>query len=85
MPNGANPPAIEVDYPAPGRFVVHVLAAAHAVLEIDMDGKTVLRDESLNKLRHGIYKDFAVESPVGRHQITLRNAVSTGSRWATSS
>ena len=74
----ANPPTLDVDYPADGRFIVHVEAASHAVLEIVMDDKTVLRDESLNKPRDYIRKDFGIDVPAGRHRITLRNA---GADW----
>lgn len=73
-----NPPTLDVEYPAGGRFVVHVEAASHAVLEIAMDDKTVLRDESLNKPRDYIRKDFGIDVPAGRHRITLRN---TGADW----
>ena len=75
----ANPPTLDVEYPVAGRFAVHVEAASHAVLEIEMDDKTVLRDDSLNKPRDYFRTDFGIDVPAGRHRITLKNAVPTGS------
>ncbi len=75
----ANPPTLDVEYPVAGRFAVHVEAASHAVLEIEMDDKTVLRDDSLNKPRDYFRTDFGIDVPAGRHRITLKNAAPTGS------
>ena len=74
----ANPPTIEVTYPAAGRFILHVSEVSHAVLEIELDGETVLRDDALNVSRNRVRRDFVIEVPAGRHEITLRNA---GADW----
>jgi hypothetical protein len=71
-------PTLTVTYPAAGRFIVRVSEAAHGVLEIDLDGKLALRDDSLDVPRATVDRDFIVDVPVGQHEITLRNA---GSDW----
>ena len=71
-------PTLTVTSPAAGRFVVRVSEAAHSVLEIDLDGKPALRDDSLDAPRETVDRDCAIDMPAGRHEITLRNA---GSDW----
>ena len=71
-------PTLAVTYPAAGRFLIRVSETAHGVLEIDLDGKPVLRDDTLNVPRATVDRDFAVDVPAGQHAVTLRNA---GSDW----
>ncbi|MBN2450170.1 MAG: DUF5060 domain-containing protein [Lentisphaeria bacterium] len=71
-------PVLEVECPAPGQFLVHVTEAAHGILEIDVDGRTVLRDETLDTERQGVNRDVAVPLAAGSHRVVLRNA---GSDW----
>ncbi|MBM4045020.1 MAG: hypothetical protein FJ279_07895, partial [Planctomycetes bacterium] len=73
-----NPPTLEVNFPAPGKFIVHVGETAQGILEIYLDGKLALRDESLKTPRRYVRQDFAVDVPSGRHEIRLDNA---GGDW----
>jgi len=77
-PDWRNPPTITVNYPAPGKFIVHVSEAAHAVLEIYLDGKPALRDDSLGVPRTLIRRDFSIDVPAGKHEVRLVNA---GGDW----
>jgi hypothetical protein len=69
-----NPPTIEVNFPEPGRFIVHIGNASHGILEIRLDGELALRDESLKGPGRKVAKDFAIPVPAGRHEIALDNA-----------
>jgi hypothetical protein len=69
-----NPPTIEVDYPVPGAFVIHVSSSVHGVLDVLLDGKRVMHDESLKGKQESVWKDFVIDVPAGRHEITLDNA-----------
>ena len=69
-----NPPTFEVNFPEPGRFILHVSTALHSVLEIRLDGKQVVRDAFPGGAGKRVARDFVVDVPAGRHEITLDNA-----------
>jgi len=62
-----NPPTFDVNFPEPGRFIMHVSKVLHGVLEIRLDGKLVVADKTAEK-------NVAIEVPAGRHEIALDNA-----------
>ena len=74
----ANPPTFAIDPPSDGRFIVRVGEANHGILEIELDGETVARDDAFNVDREYFAHDVAVDVAAGPHRITLRNA---GSDW----
>lgn len=59
------PLVFEVDFPHPGRCLVHVESVSHGTLEVQLDGHVVLEQES-----PGL---FGVDVPAGPHTITLDN------------
>ena len=73
-----NPPVLEVDLPRPGRLIVDVQEAAHAILEVRVDGEVRLHEESLNGPRTTVLRGFAVGIPAGHHEVSLDNV---GSDW----
>ena len=77
--NWANPPTLELNYPVDGKLTVQVGEVSHAVVELVLDGKTVLRDASFNVARQSVNKDLTIAVPAGRHELTLHNR---GGDWA---
>jgi len=69
-----NPPTIEATFPVPGQLILHVGDASHGILEVAVDGRTVLRETSLNGPKSNRDHDFAIDIPAGRHEIRLDNA-----------
>jgi hypothetical protein len=84
-----NPPTFVVDYPAPGKFIIHVDTVSHSgLLRIWLDGRQVLERElpCAEKLGKGsVYReawklwettydeDVSVDVPAGRHRIRVEN------------
>ncbi len=74
-----NPVTFDVDYPAPGEFVVRVTGVSGyggANLRVEVDGKVVLSrdfpdDEKGGKTLHKYDGLYAVPVPVGKHRITV--------------
>lgn len=75
----ANPPTLEVNYPAAGKCTIQVSEASHAIVEIVLDGQVALRDASFNVSRKLFHTDLTIAVPAGRHEITLHNR---GGDWA---
>lgn len=71
-------PVLHLDAPVDGRLVLHLGETSHAVLEVDLDGRTVVHDESLNVPRQGVDRNVSIALPAGRHTVSFRNA---GSDW----
>jgi hypothetical protein len=77
-PEWSNPPRLTVDYPQAGRFAVRVASASGGMLEVLLDGQSVLRAPLVGNAQHEVKRSLAVDVPAGRHQIELRNA---GPHW----
>jgi hypothetical protein len=85
-PDLRNNPTFVVDYPADGKFLVHVnsVAASGANLEFYLDGKLVLRQDlpDLDKQNDGgaaeYDQEYGIDVPRGKHEVRLDN---TGGDW----
>ncbi len=85
-PDLRNNPTFVVDYPADGRFLVHVnsVAGLGANAEFYLDGKLVLRQDlpDIDKQNDGgaaeYDQDYGINVPKGKHEIRIDN---TGGDW----
>ena len=77
--NWSNPPTLELNYPVDGKLTVQVGEVSHAIVDLVLDGRSVLRDDSFNVSRQHVYKDLTIAVPAGRHELTLYNR---GGDWA---
>ncbi len=78
-PDWANPPTFELACPTDGRLMVSVSEASHAVVRIEVDGRTVLTDSRFDVPRQGFDADLSVALAAGQHRVTLYN---DGADWA---